>query len=282
MTQSVSWTDSQYRRLKELGVESEMLTVLYQTSAERDKDFQIIDKKRTRQEKERLGNQLVNGGNNQLGVLTEKIIAMLTAESFSRVSTPTIITKHALAKMTIDSDHPLFHQVYWINDRQCLRPMLAPNLYSLMMDFSRLKQRPVRFFEIGPCFRKESDGSRHSSEFTMLNLVEMGLPTEERLQRLTELATRVAKTAGLPDFSFIEESSKVYGTTIDLISGTGNIEVGSGAMGPHPLDGQWGIRENWIGMGFGLERLLMIAKGDTSIGKWCKSLAYHNGIRLKI
>lgn len=282
MTQSVSWTDSQYRRLKELGAEETLLTVTYQTTGKRDKEFQAIDKKRSRKEKDKLSRLLENGGNTQLGTLTEKVLQMLSSEGFSRVTTPTVITRHALARMTIDSDHPLFNQVYWINDKQCLRPMLAPNLYSLMIDFSRLKQRPIRFFEIGSCFRKESDGSRHSSEFTMLNLVEMGLPLEERSQRLTELATRIAKTAGLPDYRFEEESSKVYGTTIDLISGPGNVEVASGAMGPHPLDGHWGIRENWIGMGFGLERLLMIANGDTSISKWCKSLTYHNGIRLKI
>ncbi|MCK4767394.1 MAG: hypothetical protein KAS28_03325 [Desulfobacula sp.] len=30
-------------------------------------------------------------------------------------STPVIISKSALAKMTIDESHPLFRQVYWIN-----------------------------------------------------------------------------------------------------------------------------------------------------------------------
>jgi len=86
--------------------------------------------------------------------------------------------------MTIDKDHPLFDQVYWLNDKQCLRPMLAPSLYSLMFGFARLDQSPVRFFEIGSCFRKESDGAKHNSEFTMLNLVEMGTPFEERSGRL--------------------------------------------------------------------------------------------------
>ena len=148
--------------------------------------------------------------------------------------------------------------------------MLAPNLYSLMVDFGRLKHRPIRFFEIGSCFRKESDGARHNSEFTMLNLVEMGLPKEDRLDRLKELATIIVKAAGFDDYKFENEDSKVYGTTLDVAAGPENIEVASGAMGPHPLDAAWGVTDTWVGIGFGLERLLMISQNDTSIGKWGK------------
>ncbi|MCP4718398.1 MAG: pyrrolysine--tRNA(Pyl) ligase large subunit, partial [Desulfobacteraceae bacterium] len=201
---------------------------------------------------------------------------------FTQVTTPTIITRAALGKMTIDEDHPLFKQVYWINEKQCLRPMLAPNLYSLMLDFTRLNHRPIRFFEMGSCFRKESDGARHNSEFTMLNLVEMGLPKESRHDRLKELGSIVAEASGLSDYRFESEDSKVYGTTLDIVAGPENIEVASGALGPHPLDAAWGITDTWVGMGFGLERLVMTSSGDTTIGKWGKSLSYLNGIRLRI
>ena len=38
------------------------------------------------------------------------------AENFPEdFSMPVIISKSALAKMTIDESHPLFRQVYWIN-----------------------------------------------------------------------------------------------------------------------------------------------------------------------
>ncbi len=207
---------------------------------------------------------------------------MLNRQGFARVTTPLVISRAALAKMTIGEDHPLFRQVYWINEKQCLRPMLAPNLYSLMKDFGRLNLGTIRFFEMGSCFRRESDGAKHTSEFTMLNLVEMGLPRENRQERLEELAVLVAKTAGLTDFGFEREDSKVYGTTLDVVAGPEKIEVASGAMGPHPLDEPWGINDTWVGMGFGLERLLMTSQGDTSIGKWATSLAYVDGIRLKI
>lgn len=160
--------------------------------------------------------------------------------------------------------------------------MLAPNLYSLMTDFSRLRHRPIRFFEIGSCFRKESDGAKHNSEFTMLNLVEMGTPERERLDRLKKLASLVAETSGLTDYRYESEESKVYGTTLDVVTGPENIEVASGAMGPHSLDISWGVTDTWVGLGFGLERLLMTAAGESSIGRWGKNLSYLNGIHLSL
>ena len=78
------------------------------------------------------------------------------------------------------------------------------------------------------------------------------------------------------------EESVVYGQTLDVVAGEERVEVASGAMGPHPLDGAWGVTDTWIGMGFGLERLLMLVQGDSSIGRWCRSTGYQDGIRLKI
>lgn len=278
----LTWTDTQIRRLKELGVDLEKIPADFSTPAEGNKLFQQIEKKQVKKEKLKLKEFLKKGGKTRLDCLADDLTRVLNHQGFVRVTTPLIISKSALAKMTIDGDHPLTKQVYWINEKQCLRPMLAPNLYSLMVDFSRLNQRPVRFFEIGSCFRKESDGARHNSEFTMLNLVEMGLPEADRHARLKELASLIATTAGLDDFRFESEASKVYGSTLDVVAGPEGIEVASGAMGPHPLDIPWGFTDTWVGMGFGLERLLMTAQGDTSIGRWGKSLSYLDGIRLSL
>ncbi|MBC2703302.1 pyrrolysine--tRNA(Pyl) ligase large subunit [Desulfobacula sp.] len=278
----LTWTDTQIRRLKELGVDLENLPACFSTLAERNKIFQKIEKKQVKAGREKLSDFLIQGGKSHIEKLKETLCRILHQQGFIQVFTPTIITKAALAKMTIDEDHPLFHQVYWLTEKQCLRPMLAPNLYSLMVDFSRLNHRPIRFFEMGSCFRKESDGARHNHEFTMLNFVEMGLAKETRIDRLKELAAIIAKAAGLNEFRFESEDSTVYGTTLDVVAGPENIEVASGAMGPHPLDAAWGITDTWTGMGFGIERLLMISQGDTSIGKWGKSLSYLDGIRLSI
>ena len=70
--------------------------------------------------------------------------------------------------------------------------MLAPNLYTLLRRLGRIWSRPFGIFEVGPCFRRDSKGSRHLNEFTMLNLVELGLP-DGRVRRpgSTELAALV-------------------------------------------------------------------------------------------
>jgi phenylalanyl-tRNA synthetase alpha chain len=279
---TVTWTATQQKRLEELGSSLTDIPNTFANTPERNKVFQQLEKKLVRKEKEQLTTFLNEGGRVGLESLTEKLTLALCKEGFTRVTTPTLISKSALAKMTVDDDHPLSQQVYWINDKQCLRPMLAPNLYTLMKGFSRLKHRPIRFFEIGPCFRKESDGAKHNSEFTMLNLVEMGTPLEERAERLKELASLVATTAGLADYRFDTEESTVYGTTIDVVAGDENIEVASGATGPHPLDIAWGVTDSWVGLGFGVERLLMTTAGEKSIGRWGKNLSYVNGIRLSL
>ena len=78
--------------------------------------------------------------------------------------------------------------------------MLAPHLYYVLVDLLRLWDKPVKIFEVGPCFRKESHGARHSSEFTMLNLVEMGLPADQRKDRIKELGALVAEAAGISEY----------------------------------------------------------------------------------
>lgn len=276
------WTQTQILRFKELGIDPDNVSDEFSTPGERNTIFQQIEKKQVRIQKEKLIGLLTQTKKTHVQNLREKLEQALCQHGFTGVSTPTIITKQALKKMTIDDDHPLTKQIFWLNDKQCLRPMLAPNLYRLMKDFSRLKQRPIRFFEIGSCFRKESSGARHSNEFTMLNFVEMGLPLKDRHDRLKFLAEMVMQTAGINDYCFESEDSNVYGSTIDVLAGPEKIEVASGSMGPHSLDMAWEITDTWVGMGFGLERLAMTAKADNSIGKWTKSISYIDGICLNI
>jgi len=276
------WTQTQILRFKELGIDPDNISDEFSTPGERNKIFQQIEKKQVRVQKEKLIGLLRQSKKTQVQNLREKLEQALCQQGFTGVSTPTIITKQALKKMTIDEDHSLTKQIFWLNDKQCLRPMLAPNLYRLMKDFSRLKQRPIRFFEIGSCFRKESSGARHSNEFTMLNFVEMGLPLQDRHDRLKFLAEMVMQTAGISDYCFESEDSNVYGSTVDVVAGPEKIEVASGSMGPHSLDIAWEITDTWVGMGFGLERLVMTSQSDNSIGKWTKSISYIDGICLNI
>lgn len=196
-----------------------------------------------------------------------------------QVVTPIILAKGSLAKMSIHDEHPLFSQVFWLDEKKCLRPMLAPNLYALWRELLRLWEKPIRIFEVGSCFRKESQGAHHLNEFTMLNVTELGLPLEKRQTWLEEMAALVMETAGIDHYDLVSETSVVYGDTVDVVAG---IELGSGAMGPHPLDDNWGIIDPWAGIGFGLERLLMVREGGQNIQRMAKSITYLDGVRLNI
>jgi len=280
MNNKFRWTDIQCRRLRALGADPAALASPFDTQEERNQCYQALEKKLVQQEKSRLNEFLSHQLQTKLYGLECRLTEALNQEGFARVTTPILMSKAQLAKMSIDETHPLFDKVFWVSDKQCLRPMLAPNLYHLMYELARLAKRPIRFFEIGPCFRRESDSAQHKPEFTMLNLVEMGLPSDMRHERLKQLARLIAETVGLEDYGFEQECSQVYGDTVDLVCGEKRLEIASGAMGPHPLDAAWRITDTWVGWGFGLERILMMTEGSDSIGKWGKSLAYLDGMRL--
>jgi pyrrolysyl-tRNA synthetase-like protein len=278
----ITWSDVQQRRLKELDTGPEEQNAQFDNAVERDKTFHNLEKRLIKQARYRLKEFREKYLRPALCRLESTLVETLTAKSFVQVTTPIIMSRGLLAKMTIDENHPLFSQVYWLDKGRCLRPMLAPHLYYVLKDLLRLWEKPVRIFEVGPCFRKESHGSQHSPEFTMLNLVEMGLPQELRQERLQQLAALVIQAAGLESFDLKTENSTVYGQTIDVIAGKDNIEVGSAAMGPHALDKAWRITAAWVGIGFGLERLLMAKENNQNLAKMGRSLAYLNGIRLNV
>jgi phenylalanyl-tRNA synthetase alpha chain len=156
--------------------------------------------------------------------------------------------------------------------------MLAPNLYFLLGHLQRLWPRPIRLFEIGSCWRKESKGSRHLEEFTMLNLVELGCHGEPE-ERLTEITELFMGALGL-SYELVETSSQVYGFTLDVVCD--GVEIASGATGPHSLDKNWNISESWAGLGVGLERVCMSIAGNGNVQRVGRSLIYLDGARLNI
>jgi len=277
-----SWTETQLVRLKELGADEESLGRGFGTEKERDKAFQILGKELVQSGRQKLDE--LRAGHRRPGLcrLESRLTKALNDSGFVQVTTPTIMSKGLLAKMSIDDHHPLTSQIFWLDKDRCLRPMLAPHLYFVLKDLLRLWEKPVRIFEIGSCFRKESQGAQHANEFTMLNLVEMGLESDVRQKRLEELAALIAETAGVDEFVFQSVDSTVYGETIDILAGENQLEIGSSAMGPHPLDQAWKITDAWVGIGFGLERLLMVAENIKSMGKLGRSLGYLDGIRLNL
>ena len=194
--------------------------------------------------------------------------------------TPAIISADALRRMGIETGHPLAEQVFWLEGDRCLRPMLAPGLYTLLRRLARIWSQPFALFEVGSCWRRDTKGSQHLTEFTMLNVVELGTEMDGRRARLDGLAALVMDAAGIADYELEATDSEVYGETLDIL--VGGLEVCSTAVGPLPLDDAWGITDPWVGLGFGLERLLTAREGYPDVGRAGRSLSYVDGVRLQL
>lgn len=279
---TIPWSKVQFQRLLELDADDVSLSSQFDHVRDRDRAYQVLEQMLSCQARDALARIRDGQAKRSLSALECRLIEVLTKQGFVQVATPIIMAKGLLLKMSIGDGHPLNEQIYWLDRRRCLRPMLAPHLYYVLKDLLRLWERPVRVFEVGPCFRKESAGAKHSTEFTMLNLVEMGMPSDIRQSRLQEMARLVLGTAGIADYRLEQKKSAVYGETVDVVAGKSDLELGSGAIGPHPLDHAWKIKENWMGIGFGLERLLMVSRNSRNISRMSRSLTYLDGVRLNV
>jgi pyrrolysyl-tRNA synthetase-like protein len=279
---NLNWTKTQHDRLVELGAMPCDLELTFPEKAACDACFQELSSRLARGQKEILESLRQVSRRPALRSMEGRMVEALTGAGFVEVSTPLIMSRGLLGKMGVTQDSPLGKQVYWLDEKRCLRPMLAPHLYYVMKDLLRLWPRPVRIFEVGPCFRKESEGMKHSTEFTMLNLCEFGLPENDRSSRLDELATLVMDAVSMKNYRLESCDSKVYGVTLDVVDAGTGIELASGAMGPHVLDKAWGITEPWVGIGFGLERLLMARTGGRNIARFARSISYMDGARLNL
>jgi pyrrolysyl-tRNA synthetase-like protein len=273
-------TATQSQRLRELGADPLVLDELFDDVASRDATFKRLENELVRDGRERLRELREGRRAPQLVELERDLSDALTDVGFVRVVTPLIIASDSLRKMGIEHGHPLREQVFWLDDGRCLRPMLAPNLYTLLRRLDRHWTKPFGIFEIGPCFRRDSKGASHLNEFTMLNLVELGRPEEEGRARLEELAALVMGAAGIARYELEVTESEVYGAMVDVT--VGGAEVCSAGLGPHPLDSNWGIVDPWVGLGFGLERLIMTREGYPNIERAGRSLSYVDGVRLNL
>lgn len=277
------FTITQKERIGELNGTTEMMEMEFETIKDRDISFREMEKSMVKQSRAKIKELLTKKHLTRTVEVGRTLEKWLMSEEFTKVVTPTIITKQMLAQMTIDEYHKLSEQVFWLDNKKCLRPMLAPNLYVVMRELKRITNEPVKIFEMGSCFRKESQGAQHMNEFTMLNCVELAYVKDgEQLEELQRLAHAAMKSLGVPEeeYELVVEESTVYGSTIDIeING---MEVASGSYGPHFLDSQWGVFDTWVGIGFGIERLTMaLAKGKT-IKRYGRSISFIDGQPLNI
>jgi pyrrolysyl-tRNA synthetase-like protein len=273
----IGYTESQRQRLTELGRSDDLDREFYDAES-RERSFATTESMLKAENISALKELSVSPHRNRLAVTECTLADALVENGFMELKTPTVIPVSALDKMTITENHPLRHQIFYTDEGHCLRPMLATNLYVSMVYLRRCLSGPVRFFEIGSCFRKESHSSAHLDEFTMLNLVEMS-PSGDPLEVLKSHIATVMDAMDM-DYKLEDEESDVYKMTTDVT--VGGMEVASGAVGPHSLDAAHGVNEPWCGVGFGLERLIMAKYNEKSIRRAGRGLAYVNGIRIDI
>lgn len=276
------FTIAQNQRLVELNANQNIILKEFNSILERDEFFKKIESELVKNSKIQLQKLLKEDHKPLVKRIEENLEAWLSEkEGFTVVKTPTIISATMLEKMTITKEHPLANQVFWLEPKRCLRPMLAPNLYEVMRNLHRITREPVRIYEAGSCFRKESQGAQHMNEFTMLNFVELdGVKEGEQMDRLKQLARDAMSAIGIEDYRLVVDQSEVYGETLDILAG--EVELASGAYGPHFLDKQWGIFEPWVGIGFGIERIAMVMSNYQNIKRVGRGISYLDGIPLNL
>ncbi len=126
--------------------EEDILDRSFADAAGRDRAFKREEQRLVNENKDALF-RLKDGGNRPLVLEIEvKLIDWLTKEEgFTQVVTPIILPGSMLEKMTIGADHPLTKQVFWLDNKRCLRPMLAPNLYHMMRELKRIWESGAYF-----------------------------------------------------------------------------------------------------------------------------------------
>jgi pyrrolysyl-tRNA synthetase len=209
----------------------------------------------------------------QLAQLERDISLFLIEKGFMEVRTSIMIPAKFIERMGITEEDPLYKQIFRVDNNTCLRPMLAPGLYNYLHNFDNIMPDPLKIFEIGTCYRKESDGKEHLEEFTMINFCQMGSGcTRENLLKIIDDLLKYLKI----DYEVIADNCMVYGNTIDIMHG--DMEISSAVVGPIPQDLDWGVTKPWMGAGMGLERLLKVKHKYINIKRSSRSISYYNGI----
>jgi pyrrolysyl-tRNA synthetase len=262
------FTQSQKDRIVYLLGPDEMISFSKEKRSFQELEVELINKR-----KEDLRKIYENSRENLLGKLERQITEFFVERGFMEIKSPILIPFEYMERMGVGENTKLSQQIFRVDESMCLRPMLAPGLYNYLNKFDNILPDPIRIFEIGPCYRKESDGKSHLEEFTMLNFCQMGSKcTRENLIILIEDFLDFLNI----EHEIISDRCMVYGETIDVLHK--DMELCSAVVGPIPQDRDWGINKPWIGAGFGLERLLKVKHNFKTIKRAARSENYFNGI----
>ncbi|NOQ48807.1 MAG: pyrrolysine--tRNA(Pyl) ligase [Methanococcoides sp.] len=268
----VKYTPSQIERLKTLMSPDDKIPIQGELP-----EFKVLEKELIQRRRDDLKKMYEEDREDRLGKLERTITEFFVDRGFLEIKSPIMIPFEYIERMGIDKDDHLHKQIYRVDENMCLRPMLAPCLYNYLRKLDKVLPDPIRIFEVGPCYRKESDGSSHLEEFTMVNFCQMGSGcTRENLEALID---EFLEHIGI-EYEIEADNCMVYGDTIDIMHG--DLELSSAVVGPVPLDREWGVNKPWIGAGFGLERLLKVRHNYTNIRRASRSELYYNGINTNL
>ena len=212
---------------------------------------------------------------NDIANLERIISKFMIKNGFLEVKTPIIIDRKDIELMGIKPDDDQNYKLFKVDNNKYLRPMLAPGLYVYLKKLYRILKKPIKIFEIGKCFRKESDSSTHLEEFTMFNFCHMGNDCDEKT--LMNLIRELLSYLNI-DYTIIKDQNQIYGNTIDIMYK--DLELSSAVVGPVKIDINWEINQKWVGAGFGLERILKAKNNYINIKRSECSKNYYNGIYL--
>ena len=109
----ISWTEIQQTRLKELAADEADLHLQFDGAPARDRAFQQLEKKRVKVQRQKLQQLRDVHRRPRLCRLESRLTDILIQNDFVQVTTPTILSKGLLHKMSIDDTHPLTSQIFW-------------------------------------------------------------------------------------------------------------------------------------------------------------------------
>ena len=113
----IQFTTGQQQRLRELNVPPETLAQCFCNSADRDSVFRELETSATRKERQRLMDLQKEHHRPVICELENRLVKTLIDVGFLQVITPLILAEEMLAKMSINADHPLRKQVFWVGER---------------------------------------------------------------------------------------------------------------------------------------------------------------------
>ena len=111
----LGWTPTQSRRLNELNAEPALLGRTFKNESTRAEAYGRAEKNLVTENRRRIREYRTTVKRPALCRLESDLVSALIARDFVQVSTPVIMSKGLLKKMSIGVDHPLNAQIYWID-----------------------------------------------------------------------------------------------------------------------------------------------------------------------